>query len=57
MATIKSVMKAKQIKQPTQVLSCRVTRQQLAAFEIKCIENGIPMSKVLQQAVTSYLKN
>jgi hypothetical protein len=49
--------KEKQVKQNTQVLSCRVSKQQLNAFEIKCLENRIPMSRVLQQAVAGYLKN
>ncbi len=55
MAVIKKEKQDKQNIQSTQVLSCRVSKQQLNAFEIKCLENRIPMSRVLQQAVAGYL--
>jgi hypothetical protein len=37
------------------VISCRITKDHWNRFEIKCIENRVPMSKILQQAVVQYL--
>lgn len=38
----------------SQVIGCRVDKELWKDFEIKCIENQIPMSKVLQNAVIDY---
>jgi hypothetical protein len=44
-----------QIKKGTsQVIGCRIDLELWNDFEIKCIENQIPMSKVLQDAVIDY---
>ncbi len=40
-----------------QIVACRITEKQATQFERKCLENGLPMSRILQEAVLQYLKN
>jgi hypothetical protein len=44
-------------KDPSQVITCRISKQQWHRFEIKCLEKRVPMSKIIRQAVEGYLKN
>lgn len=45
----------KQIKgRSSQVIGCRVDKELWNDFEIKCIENQMPMSRVLQDAVVDF---
>jgi len=39
----------------SQVIGCRVTSGQWHQFEKKCIEKQVPMSKILQNAVTKFI--
>jgi hypothetical protein len=41
----------------TQVIGCRVSKDQWHQLEQKCLANQIPMSRILKQAVTTYLTN
>jgi hypothetical protein len=40
-----------------QIVACRITEKQATQFERKCLENRLPMSRILQEAVLRYLKN
>jgi hypothetical protein len=40
-----------------QIVACRITEKQAIQFERKCLENRLPMSRILQDAVLQYLKN
>ena len=42
-------------KEKTQVLSCRISMSNYDKFEKTCLENRIPMSKIIRNAVNEYL--
>jgi hypothetical protein len=48
-------MKQTNNKEKTQVLSCRIPMSKYEKFEKTCLENRIPMSKVMREAVNKYL--
>jgi hypothetical protein len=48
-------MKEIKNKEKTQVLSCRISMSNYEKFEKTCLENRIPMSKVMREAVNKYL--
>lgn len=43
--------------QNTQVIGCRVSKEQWHQFEQKCLANRVSMSLILQQAVGQYINN
>jgi hypothetical protein len=53
--TPKAAVKSK--KEKTQVVGFRIPVTDWHKFEVRCLENGVPMSKVLQIAVRKYLNN
>lgn len=48
--------KEKSVKHDSQVIGCRVSKNQWHQFEQKCLANQIPMSRILQEAVSNYIK-
>ena len=47
--------KNKEKTEKTQVLSCRISKSNYEKFEKTCLENRIPMSKIMRDAVNKYL--
>lgn len=41
----------------TQVVGCRISKNQWHQFEQKCLAHGKPMSVILQQAVVQFINN
>jgi hypothetical protein len=39
----------------TQVITCRIPKHQWERFEIKCLEQQVTMSSIIQNAVRQYM--
>ena len=45
-----------QTKKKTQVIGARIPYDKYNLLEVKCLEQRLPMSKIIQTAVTNYLE-
>ena len=45
-----------QTQKKTQVIGARIPYDKYNQLEIKCLENRVPMSAIIQKAITQYMK-
>ena len=49
-------MEKTQTQKKTQVIGARIPYDKYNQLEIKCLENRVPMSAIIQKAITQYMK-
>ena len=45
-----------QTQKKTQVIGARIPYDKYNQLEIKCLENNVPISAIIQKAITQYMK-